>query len=49
MTALSQTSIHKYWSLALWLALFTIVYNFAEGLVSVFFGFETAYPPGPCA
>lgn len=40
MTALSQTSINKYWSLALWLALFTIVYNFAEGLVSVFFGFE---------
>ena len=40
MTTLSQTSIPKYWSLALWLALFTIVYNFAEGLVSVFFGFE---------
>lgn len=40
MTALSQTSIHKYWSLALWLALFTIVYNFAEGLISIFFGVE---------
>jgi divalent metal cation (Fe/Co/Zn/Cd) transporter len=38
MTTLTQTSINKYWQYALWLALFTIFYNFAEGLVSVYFG-----------
>ncbi len=30
----------KYWQLALWLALFTILYNIAEGLVSIRFGVE---------
>lgn len=38
MTTLTQTSINKYWQYALWLALFTIFYNFAEGLVSIYFG-----------
>ena len=38
MTTLTQSTINKYWSYALWLALFTIFYNLAEGLVSVFFG-----------
>jgi len=38
MTPLSQTSTNKYWQYALWLALFTICYNLAEGLVSVYFG-----------
>jgi divalent metal cation (Fe/Co/Zn/Cd) transporter len=28
----------RYWRYALWLALFTIFYNLAEGLVSVYFG-----------
>ncbi len=28
----------KFWGYALWLALFTIFYNFAEGLVSIYFG-----------
>ncbi len=37
MTTLSQ-STNKDWSYALWLALFTIFYNLAEGLVSIFFG-----------
>ena len=37
MTSLTQ-SINKYWQYALWLALFTIFYNLAEGLVSVSFG-----------
>lgn len=37
MTTLTQSTINKYWSYALWLALFTIFYNLAEGLVSVFF------------
>jgi divalent metal cation (Fe/Co/Zn/Cd) transporter len=38
MTTPTQTSINKYWQYALWLALFTIFYNFAEGLVSIYFG-----------
>ena len=38
MTTLTQTSTHKYWQYALWLALFTIFYNLAEGLVSIYFG-----------
>ncbi|MFD2518745.1 cation transporter [Salinimicrobium flavum] len=29
-----------YFKLALWLAVFTIVYNLAEGLVSLYFGYE---------
>jgi len=33
MTAISQTSENKYWQYALWLALFTIFYNLAEGCV----------------
>jgi divalent metal cation (Fe/Co/Zn/Cd) transporter len=40
MTTLSQTSINKYWQYALWLALFTIFYNFAEGLISIYFGVQ---------
>lgn len=38
MVTLTQDSINKYWQYALWLALFTIFYNFAEGLISIFFG-----------
>lgn len=37
---LSQTSTGKYWQYAFWLALFTIFYNFVEGLVSIYYGFE---------
>jgi len=40
MTTLTQSSANKYWSYAFWLAIFTIFYNFVEGLVSVFFGFS---------
>lgn len=40
MTALVQSNINRYWTYALWLALFTILYNLAEGLISVFFGFS---------
>jgi divalent metal cation (Fe/Co/Zn/Cd) transporter len=32
---ISQAS---YWQYALWLAIFTIIYNIAEGLVSIYFG-----------
>jgi divalent metal cation (Fe/Co/Zn/Cd) transporter len=38
MTTLSQSAADKYWSSALWLALFTIFYNLAEGFISIFFG-----------
>jgi len=38
MTALTQPSTNKYWAYALWLALFTIFYNFLEGVISIFFG-----------
>src|ERR1041384_8466850 len=38
MTSITQSTISRYWSYALWLALFTIFYNLAEGLVSIFFG-----------
>lgn len=31
-------NIDRYWRYALWLALFTILYNLAEGLVSIYFG-----------
>jgi len=38
MANLTQLSTNKYWTYTLWLALFTIFYNLAEGLVSIFFG-----------
>ena len=38
MATLTQTNVNKYWTYALWLALFTIFYNLAEGLISIFFG-----------
>ncbi len=38
MATLTQPTISKYWTYALWLALFTISYNLAEGLISIFFG-----------
>jgi divalent metal cation (Fe/Co/Zn/Cd) transporter len=38
METLTQSSTNRYWSYALWLALFTIFYNLAEGLISIFFG-----------
>jgi len=37
---LKQSSPDRYWLYALWLALFTIFYNLAEGLVSIYFGFS---------
>ncbi len=38
MATLTQSNLNKYWTYALWLALFTIFYNLAEGLVSIFYG-----------
>lgn len=38
MATLTQSTINKYWSYAFWLAIFTIFYNLAEGLISIFFG-----------
>ena len=40
MTTLTQSATDKYWTYALWLAFFTIFYNLAEGVISVFFGFS---------
>ncbi|MEP7135625.1 MAG: hypothetical protein ABI904_11900, partial [Chloroflexota bacterium] len=31
---------NRFWTYALWLALFTIFYNLAEGLISIFFGYS---------
>jgi divalent metal cation (Fe/Co/Zn/Cd) transporter len=38
MSILTHKAINKYWQYALLLALFTIFYNFVEGLVSMYFG-----------
>lgn len=38
MTTLTRSAANKYWTYALWLAFFTIFYNLAEGLISIFFG-----------
>jgi divalent metal cation (Fe/Co/Zn/Cd) transporter len=39
MTTITEKStLARYWNYALWLAIFTIVYNLAEGLISIFFG-----------
>jgi len=39
MTTLTDKSvIDRYWNYALWLAIFTILYNLAEGLIAIFFG-----------
>jgi divalent metal cation (Fe/Co/Zn/Cd) transporter len=38
MTVLTKAPLQKFWQYALWLALFTIFYNIAEGLLSVYFG-----------
>jgi divalent metal cation (Fe/Co/Zn/Cd) transporter len=40
MTILPRESLNRYWQYALWLALFTIFYNLAEGLVSIYFGVQ---------
>ena len=34
----SASYISRYWNYALWLAIFTILYNLAEGLIAIFFG-----------
>lgn len=38
MPFLEGKSLNKYWQYALWLALFTVIYNFAEGFLSIYFG-----------
>lgn len=40
MTTDTTLGTNKYWRLALWLAVFTIVYNLAEGGFSIFFGVQ---------
>jgi divalent metal cation (Fe/Co/Zn/Cd) transporter len=38
MTSITKNPFERIWQAALWLAIFTIVYNLAEGLISIFFG-----------
>ena len=38
MTTFTQITTNKNWTIALWLALFTIFYNLLEGLISISFG-----------
>ncbi len=38
MTSITKTQLDRVWQTALWLAVFTILYNLAEGLISIFFG-----------
>jgi divalent metal cation (Fe/Co/Zn/Cd) transporter len=38
MPSLTQETEKKYWQYALWLAFFTIFYNLAEGIISIYFG-----------
>src|SRR5258708_39514436 len=38
MTNTVPESLDKYWQYALWLAAFTILYNFMEGFVSIYLG-----------
>jgi divalent metal cation (Fe/Co/Zn/Cd) transporter len=37
-TLTEKPTLDRYWNFALWLAVFTILYNLAEGLISIFFG-----------
>jgi divalent metal cation (Fe/Co/Zn/Cd) transporter len=37
-TSAQKTSQSNYWQYALWLAFFTVFYNIAEGVISIFFG-----------
>ena len=40
MKKISPETTAKFWRITLWLAVFTILYNIAEGLVSIYFGAE---------
>ena len=35
---IEKSTLDRYWNYALWLAVFTILYNLAEGLIAIFFG-----------
>ena len=37
-TITQKSNLERYWNYALWLAVFTILYNLAEGLIAIFFG-----------
>lgn len=37
-TLTEKSTFDRYWNYALWLAVFTILYNLAEGLIAIFFG-----------
>ena len=37
-TITDKSTLDRFWNYALWLAIFTILYNLAEGLIAIFFG-----------
>jgi len=37
-TLTEKSTLQRYWNYAQWLAIFTILYNLAEGLIAIFFG-----------
>jgi len=37
-TITEKSTLDRYWNFALWLAVFTILYNLAEGFIAIFFG-----------
>jgi divalent metal cation (Fe/Co/Zn/Cd) transporter len=40
MTTITPRSTDQYWQYALWLAVFTILYNFVEGFISIYLGVQ---------
>ena len=38
METTGDSYLNRHWNYALWLAIFTILYNLAEGLIAIFFG-----------
>lgn len=40
MKTTTQQPLDKYWQYSLWLAVFTILYNFAEGVISIYLGIQ---------
>ena len=37
-SVINEAAQNRYWTYALWLAVFTVLYNLGEGLISVYFG-----------
>jgi hypothetical protein len=37
-SVINESAQNRYWTYTLWLAVFTVLYNLGEGLISVYFG-----------